>query len=43
MLSQGVDPSGRTIVRDDAVAFDTWLEEEGISHRTVEVTIGQSQ
>ncbi len=42
MLSQGVDPSGRTIVRDDAVAFDTWLAEEGISHRTVEVTIGQS-
>ena len=43
MLAQGVDPTGRMIVRDDAVALDTWLTEQDISHRTIQVTIEHSR
>ncbi len=40
MRDQGVNPGGRRIVRDDAVALDRWLEEQDIVHRTVAMTIG---
>jgi len=40
MRDNGVDPEGRRIVRDDAVALDSWLESQGITHRTVGMTIG---
>ncbi len=40
MRSCGVNPDGRRIVRDDAVALDRWLEELDISHRTVGMTVG---
>ena len=40
MQAQGVNPGGRRIVRDDAVALDRWLDEQGIAHRTVGMTIG---
>jgi 4-hydroxy-3-methylbut-2-enyl diphosphate reductase len=40
MRSNGIDPNGRRIVRDDAEALDRWLNEQGIAHRTVEVTVG---
>jgi len=40
MRSNGIDPNGRRIVRDDAEALDRWLNEQGITHRTIEVTVG---
>lgn len=43
MRSNGVDPRGRRIVLDRAGDLDTLLAEEGITHRTVDLTIGQSE
>jgi hypothetical protein len=40
MRHNGIDADGRRIVRDDAEALDRWLNEQGIAHRTVEVTVG---
>jgi 4-hydroxy-3-methylbut-2-enyl diphosphate reductase len=40
MRQNGIDPNGRRIVRDDAEALDNWLRDQGIDHRTVEVTVG---
>ncbi len=40
MRSHGLKTEGRRIVRDDAVALDGWLEEQGIPHQTVGMTIG---
>ncbi len=40
MRSHSVDPEGRRIVRDDAVALDQWLADREIPHRTVPMTIG---
>ncbi len=40
MRSNGINPDGRRIIRDDAVALDGWLEEQRITHQTVGMTIG---
>jgi len=40
MRSHGLETDGRRIVRDDAVALDGWLEDQGIQHETVGMTIG---
>jgi len=40
MRANGIDPEGRRIVRDDAEALDRWLRDQGIEHRTIEVTVG---
>ncbi len=40
MRGNGINPEGRRIVRDDAVALDHWLEQAGITHQTVGMTIG---
>ncbi len=40
MRANGVNPDGRRIVRDDAVALDAWLESQGVVHRTVGMTVG---
>ncbi|MHC4413856.1 MAG: 4-hydroxy-3-methylbut-2-enyl diphosphate reductase [Planctomycetota bacterium] len=40
MRANGINPDGRRVVRDDAVALDRWLESQGIAHRTVDMTIG---
>ena len=40
MRSNGINPDGRRIVRDDAVALDHWLESQSITHQTVGMTIG---
>jgi 4-hydroxy-3-methylbut-2-enyl diphosphate reductase len=40
MRTNGIDPDGKRIVRDDAEALDRWLQSQGISHRTVDVTVG---
>ena len=42
MRKNGVNPQGRRIVRDDAVALDHWLEGQSVTHRTVAMTIGNS-
>jgi 4-hydroxy-3-methylbut-2-enyl diphosphate reductase len=42
MRSQGVDPDGRRIVRDDAEALDAWLAGVAIPHRTVAMTVGMT-
>lgn len=39
MRSQGVDPTGRRIVMDNASAIDAWLSEQDIPHRTVDLTV----
>ncbi|MCI0365872.1 MAG: 4-hydroxy-3-methylbut-2-enyl diphosphate reductase [Phycisphaerales bacterium] len=39
MRSQGVDPTGRRIVMDNAAAIDAWLSEQNIPHRTVDLTV----
>ncbi len=39
MRAQGVDPSNRRVVRDDAVALDAWLAERGIDHVTIPMTV----
>ena len=40
MRSQGVDPTGRRITMDNAAEIDQWLTEQGITHRTVDLTVG---
>jgi len=40
MRHNDIDPDGRRIVRDDAEALDRWLMDQGIAHRTVDVTVG---
>jgi 4-hydroxy-3-methylbut-2-enyl diphosphate reductase len=40
MRHNDIDPDGRRIVRDDAEALDRWLKDQGIAHRTVDVTVG---
>ena len=40
MRGQGIVPSDRKIVRDDAVELDGWLSERSIPHRTIDLTIG---
>lgn len=40
MRSQGVDPTGRRITMDNAAEIDAWLAEQGIQHRTVDLTVG---
>ena len=42
MRSQGVDPTGRRITMDNAAEIDAWLTEQGISHRTVDLTVGMT-
>lgn len=42
MRSQGVDPTGRRIAMDNAAAIDTWLSEQSIPHRTIDLTVGAS-
>lgn len=39
MRSQGVDPTGRRITMDNAAEIDAWLVEQGIRHRTVDLTV----
>ena len=43
MRQKGVDPSGRRIVLDRAGDLDALLTENGIEHRTVDLTIGRSE
>ncbi len=40
MRANGMNPDGRRIVRDDAVALDHWLESQSITHQTIAMTIG---
>jgi 4-hydroxy-3-methylbut-2-enyl diphosphate reductase len=40
MRRRGVDPSGRRITLDSSAAIDEWMNRHGISHRTVDVTVG---
>jgi len=42
MRHQGVDPTGRRIVMDNAASVDLWLRERAIPHRTINLTVGQS-
>jgi 4-hydroxy-3-methylbut-2-enyl diphosphate reductase len=39
MRSQGIDPTGRRIKMDNAAAIDSWLSEQNIKHRTVDLTV----
>jgi len=40
MRERGIDPSGRRITMDIGAKTTAWLEERGIPHRTVDLTIG---
>lgn len=40
MRERGIDPTGRRIAMDNAVAIDAWMQEQGIVHRTVDLTVG---
>jgi len=40
MRSQGVNPERRRIIRDDAESIDRWLEDRGVAHKTVPMTLG---
>jgi hypothetical protein len=41
MRGRGVDPAGRRVVREDSgPKLHSWLEDRGIPHRTVDLTIG---
>ncbi|NDG57332.1 MAG: hypothetical protein EBX55_02505, partial [Betaproteobacteria bacterium] len=41
MRQRGVDPAGRRVVREDSgPKLHGWLENRGIPHRTVDLTIG---
>lgn len=42
MRSQGVDPTGRRITMDNAAEIDQWLSQQGIPHRTIDLTVGAS-
>ncbi len=39
MRSRGVDPTGRRITRDTSASLDRWLRENGIPHRTIDLTV----
>ena len=43
MRDRQVDPHGRRIQVNMGEEFDAWLEEEGIPHSTVDLTIGESE
>jgi 4-hydroxy-3-methylbut-2-enyl diphosphate reductase len=43
MRSRSIDPTGRTITRDDARTMDEWLSSQGVEHRTVDLTVGTTQ
>jgi 4-hydroxy-3-methylbut-2-enyl diphosphate reductase len=43
MRSQGIDPTGRRIKMDNAAAIDSWLSEQNIKHRTVDLTVSAVQ
>ncbi|MBT8486685.1 MAG: 4-hydroxy-3-methylbut-2-enyl diphosphate reductase [Phycisphaerales bacterium] len=40
MRERDVDPSGRRIAMDTGAAIDAWMDDHGIRHRTVDLTIG---
>lgn len=40
MRSRGIDPTGRRISMDIGAKTTEWLEERGIAHRTVDLTVG---
>ncbi len=40
MRDRGIDPSGRRITLDRSASIDQWMEEQGIRHKTIDVTIG---
>lgn len=40
MRSRGIDPTGRSISRDDARTMEEWLSAKGVEHRTVALTVG---
>ena len=42
MRARGVDPEGRRIRRDDAVALDGWLADQQIPHSIVDLTVGST-
>lgn len=42
MRSQGVDPTGRRITMDNAAEIESWLAEQRIPHRTIDLTVGAS-
>ncbi len=42
MRSQGVDPTGRRITMDNAAEIESWLAEQRIPHRTINLTVGAS-
>ncbi len=42
MRSKGVDPRGRRIVLDRAGDLENLLQEQGIEHQTIDLTIGKS-
>jgi len=43
MRSRDIDPTGRTISRDDARTMDEWLSSHDIEHKTVDLTVGSTQ
>jgi len=43
MRSRGIDPGERTITVDGAGDLDRLLDEHGIPHRTIDLTIGASE
>ena len=40
MRGRGIDPTGRRISMDIGATTTEWLEERGIAHRTVDLTVG---
>jgi 4-hydroxy-3-methylbut-2-en-1-yl diphosphate reductase len=40
MRSQGIDPTGRRIVMDNAASIEAWLNDHNIAVRTVDLTVG---
>ena len=40
MRGRDIDPSGRRITMDNAKAIDEWLTANGITHRTIDLTVG---
>ncbi len=43
MREHGIDPAGRRIAMDNAASLDSWLAERDILHRTIDLTVGQTQ
>jgi 4-hydroxy-3-methylbut-2-enyl diphosphate reductase len=42
MRSRDIDPADRKITMDNAASLDGFLEQNGITHRTVDLTVGSS-